>query len=163
MDATALAQSALAIQIHVFFAVSALIVGTLMLFWKKGTPLHKAMGRSWIVMMLVVSITSFFIHEIRLLGPYSPIHLLSMVTLFGLWGGWHAIRAGDVRGHRISMISVYGGGLIGAGLFTLLPGRIMYEVMFADGGAAALVLAFVVAAILVALYYQRRRRLAAHA
>lgn len=161
MDATALTQSTLAIQLHVLCAGLALIVGTLMLFWKKGTPLHKALGRSWIGLMLIVALSSFFINELRLFGPYSPIHLLSMFTLFGLWGGWHAIRAGDVKSHRISMISVYGGGLIGAGLFTLVPGRIMYEVMFADGGAAALVLAFALAAILVALYYQRRRRLAA--
>lgn len=161
MDASALTQSTLAIQLHVFCAVLALIVGTLMLFWKKGTPLHKALGRSWIGLMLVVALSSFFINEARVFGPYSPIHLLSMVTLVGLWGGWHAIRAGDVRGHKISMISVYGGGLIGAGLFTLLPGRIMYQVMFADGGAAALALGFVLAAILVVLYYQRRRRLAA--
>lgn len=160
MDATALAQASLAIQFHVACAALALVIGTLMLFWKKGTRLHKALGRIWIGLMLVVSLSSFFISEIRLLGPYSPIHVLSLLTLFGLWGGWRAIRAGDVRAHRVTMIMVYGGGLIGAGLFTLVPGRIMHRTLFADGGATALLAGVFVAALLVALYYQRQRRLA---
>jgi uncharacterized membrane protein len=160
MDATALAQSSLFIQIHVACAILALVVGTLMLFWKKGTRLHKGLGRLWIGLMLGVSLTSFFITEIRLLGPYSPIHVLSLFTLVGLWSGWRAIRAGDVRTHRITMISVYGGGLIGAGIFTLIPGRIMHRVIFADGGATALLVAAVAAGALVALHYQRRQRLA---
>ena len=157
MDATALTHATLAIQLHAACAVLALTIGTLMLFWRKGTSLHKALGRLWIGLMLGVSLSSFFISEIRLLGPYSPIHILSLLTLFGLWGGWQAIRAGDVRTHRMTMISVYGGGLIGAGVFTFLPGRIMNQVVFADGGATAFLAALGVAAILVALYYQRRR------
>lgn len=157
MDATALTNASFPIQVHATSAILALLIGTLMLFWRKGTPLHKALGRVWIALMLGVSLSSFLISEIRLLGPYSPIHILSLFTLFGLWGGWHAIRAGDVRSHRLTMISVYGGGLIGAGLFTLLPGRIMHQVVFADGGATAFLLILGIAAILVALYYQRRR------
>ena len=160
MDATALAQSSLAIQFHVACAVLALLIGTLMLFWKKGTALHKGLGRLWIGLMLGVSLSSFFINEIRLLGPYSPIHVLSLFTLLGLWSGWRAIRAGDVRSHRMSMTAVFSGGLIGAGLFTLIPGRIMYRTVFADGGATALLLAVTIAAALIALHYQRRQRLA---
>lgn len=157
MDATALTNASLPIQVHTVSAMFALLIGTLMLLWRKGTPLHKALGRLWIALMLGVSLSSFLISEIRLLGPYSPIHILSLFTLFGLWGGWHAIRAGDVRSHRLTMVSVYGGGLIGAGLFTLLPGRIMHQVIFADGGVTAFLAALGVAATLVALYYQRRR------
>ena len=31
--------------------------------------------------MLAVAISSLWIHEIRLLGPFSPIHFLSIFTL----------------------------------------------------------------------------------
>jgi uncharacterized membrane protein len=31
--------------------------------------------------MVVVAASSFWIHEIRLLGPWSPIHLLSIMVL----------------------------------------------------------------------------------
>lgn len=145
-----------AIQLHVAAAVLALVLGTVVLLMEKGTPIHKAMGRTWIGLMLVVSLTSFFITEIRLLGPYSPIHVLSFLTLFGLYAGWRAARAGDIRDHRITMMAVYFAGLIGAGLFTLLPGRIMHAVVFADGGAAALVSALAVGAVLVAVRYRGR-------
>lgn len=141
MDATALLQSSLAIQIHAICAIAALALGTAVLLARKGSALHKGMGRVWIGLMLAVSLSSFFISEIRLLGPYSPIHALSILTLVGLYGGWRAARAGDVRSHRFTMIAVYFGGLIGAGLFTLVPGRIMHAVVFADGGAAALIVA----------------------
>jgi uncharacterized membrane protein len=35
-----------------------------------------------------------------------------------------------VKQHRSAMISLYLFALIGAGVFTLLPGRIMHEVVF---------------------------------
>ena len=31
--------------------------------------------------MAVVAVSSFWIHQIRLVGPWSPIHLLSIFTL----------------------------------------------------------------------------------
>lgn len=157
MDATALVQADIAIKLHVACAVLALVLGTAMLVMPKGTGAHKAMGRLWIGLMVGVSLSSFFISEIRIVGPYSPIHLLSLLTLLGLWGGWRAVRAGDIRAHRFAMISVYGGGLIGAGVFTLVPGRIMHSVVFADGGASALVALVASAALLVGVYYRRRR------
>jgi len=35
-----------------------------------------------------------------------------------------------VRTHRITMISIFAGALVLAGLFTLVPGRIMHSVVF---------------------------------
>ena len=44
-------------------------------------------------------------------------------------GVWRAHRH-DVRGHRRVMIFTFAGALVIAGLFTLLPGRIMHAVVF---------------------------------
>jgi uncharacterized membrane protein len=80
--------------------------------------------------MLVVCVSSFFIHTIRLWGPWSPIHLLSIFTLGSLpLAVWYAHRH-DVVPHRVAMISIFVGGLVIAGLFTLVPGRIMHAVLF---------------------------------
>jgi uncharacterized membrane protein len=80
--------------------------------------------------MASVAISSFWIHQIRLFGPWSPIHLLSIFTLtmlpFGVWVA-HRHRVID---HRRIMISIFTGALVIAGLFTLLPGRIMRAVVF---------------------------------
>src|SRR6266508_4037784 len=65
------------------------------------------------------------IHEIRLLGPWSPIHLLSIFTLIVLpIAVWRA-RRHKVADHRRIMIMIFVGALVIAGLFTFLPGRIM--------------------------------------
>ena len=157
MDATALIASPLAIQIHAASAIAALALGTIVLLMRKGTGLHKAMGRIWIGFMIVVALSSFLIAEIRMFGPYSLIHALSLYTLLGLVQAVLAIRRGNVRAHRSHMIALYSGSLILAGAFTLLPGRRMHAVVFADGGTTAFLAALGIAAILGALYYQRRR------
>ena len=62
---------------------------------------------------------------------WSPIHLLSIftpVTLpLGVWMA-HRHRVADHR--RIIMILIFSGALVIAGLFTLVPGRIMHTVVF---------------------------------
>ncbi len=78
--------------------------------------------------MLVISASSFLIHGIRLWGPWSPIHLLSVFAPVMVVAV--AARAHRVRAHKITMISIYVGALLLAGLFTLLPGRLMHEVLF---------------------------------
>jgi uncharacterized membrane protein len=118
------------IQIHAFAAMAALAIGLAQLSGPKGTLPHRAIGAVWVLLMLVVCISSFFIHTIRLWGPWSPIHLLSIFTLGSLpLAVWYAHRH-DVAHHRLAMISTFVGGLVIAGLFTFVPGRIMHAVLF---------------------------------
>ena len=63
------------IQIHVFAAIAAFVVGAVQLSAPKGTIPHRLVGWLWAVLMLTVAISSLFIHEIRLWGRWSPIHL----------------------------------------------------------------------------------------
>jgi uncharacterized membrane protein len=80
--------------------------------------------------MLIVALSSFWIHELRLWGPWSPIHLLSILTLTMLpLAIWFAHRH-NVRAHKSTMIGIFSGALVIAGLFTLAPGRIIYTVVF---------------------------------
>ena len=81
--------------------------------------------------MLVVAISAFWIHEIRLWGPWSPIHLL--VDLHADHAAARHLRAParhNVRGHKLTMLGIFLGALVIAGLFTFFPGRIMYKVVF---------------------------------
>jgi uncharacterized membrane protein len=80
--------------------------------------------------MTVVAVSSAFIHTIKLWGPFSPIHLLSIFTLVTLpFAVWSAHRH-DVLRHRNAMLALFFGALVIAGLLTLLPGRIMHTVAF---------------------------------
>jgi uncharacterized membrane protein len=118
------------IQIHAFAAIAAFAIGTVQLATPKGTLPHRIVGWSWTMLMLTVAASSLFIHTIKMWGPWSPIHLLSLLVLATLpLAVWHA-RRHDVRQHRRAMLMLFTGALVIAGGFTLLPSRIMHAVVF---------------------------------
>lgn len=124
----------LAIQIHAFSAVAAFAIGAVVLWRRKGTALHRLLGRIWVLLMLVVATSALFINEIRLIGPFSPIHLFSLITYAGIGRGlWAIIIEKDIVSHRAAMQSVYINALLLAGVFTFLPGRRMNAVLFGAG------------------------------
>ncbi len=110
--------------------MAALVVGLTQLALPKGTSRHRAVGYLWAALMVLVVVPSFWIHEIRMWGPWSWIHLLSIFTLVTLPLAIVHARAHRVRAHRIAMISLVVFALLITGLFTLTPGRVMHEVVF---------------------------------
>ncbi|WP_370651885.1 DUF2306 domain-containing protein [Brevundimonas sp.] len=131
-DFSLLAAAPTAIQIHVAAALTALAVGIVLLAGIKGTRLHRALGWTWVLAMGTTAVSSFFIHEINPGGPagLSLIHLLSGWTMVGLPMAVYAARRHRVQTHRRAMTGMFVGGLIVAGLFTFLPGRLMWAVFF---------------------------------
>lgn len=119
-----------AIQLHAFAATAAFALGIVQLTAPKGTIPHRTIGWIWVVLMLGISISAFFIHQLRLWGPWSPIHLLAIFTLVMLPIAVLHARHHNVRLHRIAMLSLFFGALVIAGAFTLVPGRIMHAVVF---------------------------------
>ena len=118
------------IPVHAFAAMAAFALGVVQLAAPKGTLPHRTLGWIWVLLMVAVAISSFWIHTIRLVGPFSPIHLLSIFTLIMLplavWRA-HTHRVAD---HKRIMILTFTGALVIAGAFTLMPGRIMHAVVF---------------------------------
>ena len=117
------------IPLHAILAMIAIILGGIQLSMKKGGTIHKLLGRIWVGLMLIVAITSFFIHEIKLWGAYSPIHLLSLWTIFILGVGIYYVRVGNIKRHKQVMIALYFFALILTGFFTLYPGRVMHQIL----------------------------------
>ncbi|MGJ5217561.1 DUF2306 domain-containing protein [Bradyrhizobium oligotrophicum] len=125
-----LLEAAPAIPLHAFAAMAAFVLGLVQFAAPKGTLPHRTVGWIWVALMLVVAVSSFWINTIRLAGPFSPIHLLSILTLVVLpIAVWRA-RTHRVADHRRMMIMLFAGALLIAGVFTLLPGRIMHHVIF---------------------------------
>jgi len=79
---------------------------------------------------VLIAASSFWIHGFRIIGPFSPIHLLSIFTLVMLPVAVLHARHHRVERHRKAMTSIFIGAMVIAGLFTLLPGRIMHDVVF---------------------------------
>jgi len=130
MSLAPLLEAAPAIPLHAFAAMGAFALGLVQFAAPKGTLPHRTLGWIWVLLMAGVAVSSFWIHQIRLVGPWSPIHLLSIFVLtmlpLAVWRA-HTHRVAD---HRRIMILMFSGALVVAGLFTLLPGRIMHTVVF---------------------------------
>jgi uncharacterized membrane protein len=117
-----------ALFIHVGTVIPALLLGGPVLIMKKGTKLHKLLGRIWAVLMVTTAISSFWLQG--LVGSIGPIHIFSVVTLVSIPRAIWAIRKGDVVTHQRAMVGPYIGLLV-AGLFSFMPGRMMGQLVAA--------------------------------
>lgn len=116
-----------AVQIHVVAVTLALVAGTWMLLARKGTAQHRTVGRAYLALMLTAAAVTVFI---PMGGGYGWLHLLSVGVVSAVVYGWSMARRGAVRAHRQTMIGLYVGGLLVAGFFAFMPGRIMHRVIF---------------------------------
>jgi uncharacterized membrane protein len=116
--------------IHLAAALSAAALGPFALWarlsGKQRPKLHRAFGYAWVTMMLLTAISALFIKSsFAFWLHFSWIHLLIPLTLFGLFGAFWFLAKGNIRGHRKAMFGLYFGACLGAGVFTLLPGRFL--------------------------------------
>lgn len=115
------------IWLHLVTAVLAVSLGAINLAAAKGTTRHRIIGWCWISLMTVTALSSFRIQEINP-GSFSWIHGLSLLTLASMACALIAIRRSNVRLHAIFMIGTLTGAII-AGLFAILPGRFISELL----------------------------------
>ena len=120
------------IQVHAFAAMVAFGLGIVQFVAPKGTLPHRTVGWVWVALLATIAISSFWIHEIRMWGPFSPIHLLSIFVLIMLPRAVWAAHHHKVPAHKRGMLGIFVGGLVIAGAFTFAPGRIMHAVAFGN-------------------------------
>ena len=116
-----------AMTIHLLTVIPALPLGAYVILSKKGDAIHRLLGKIWGTLMLVTAIDSFWIREVT--GHIGPIHIFSVVTLISLPLGIYAIHQGNIEGHRRAMRGTFIG-LCVAGLFALMPGRMLGNMLF---------------------------------
>jgi len=122
----------LAVVFHLATVVPALLLGPFILWRKKGDRVHRLLGRVWAGLMLATAVASAFIGApgggIGASG-FSPIHIFTVWTLVNVpLAIWFA-RTGRIRAHRGAMTGLYVGLCI-AGAFTLIPGRLLGNLVF---------------------------------
>jgi uncharacterized membrane protein len=133
MTLAPLTSASLPIQLHVALLLTAIVLTPLQFILQKGTFRHRLSGYVWTFCMMVGAAISFWIpsHLPFNLWGYSPIHLLSILTLVMVPIAINHARNRQIRAHRLSMMSISIFALLITGLFTLAPGRIMYRMLFA--------------------------------
>jgi uncharacterized membrane protein len=113
--------------IHLASVIPAIPLGAMVLVRRKGDTSHRRLGRIWGGMMILAAASSFGLHGAT--GGLSWIHALSVLVLVTVTRGVVQAVRGRIAQHMRSMILVYAG-LVVAGGFTLLPGRLLGTWLF---------------------------------
>lgn len=120
------------VKVHILAALTVTVMMPVQfLGFVKGSAAHRASGYVWLCAMLVVALSSFWIKTtfpLQILG-YGPIHLLSLLALYSIVGIIRTARAGHVIAHQKTVRGLSIGFSV-AGIFTLLPSRIMGQMLF---------------------------------
>jgi len=121
------------VYVHLATVLPAFLIGTYLLLNRKGTPRHKALGRIYLPLMIATGIATLLMPaEVgpRFLGHFGFIHLFSLLTLYSAPAAFIYARRGNITAHRGNMIGLYIGGLLIAGSFALMPGRMLNDLLF---------------------------------
>lgn len=118
---------------HLGTVVPAFFIGTTLLFLKKGTRLHRFLGRLYMPLMLATGITTLLMPAAvgpRFLGHFGFIHVFSLLVLYSVPMAYVCARRGDVARHKKEMVGLYIGGILIAGSLAFMPGRLLNELVF---------------------------------
>ena len=129
------------VQVHAFTAIAAFMLGLVQLVAPKGTLPHRTIGVVWIILMLIIASSSVFLrpsvfgYDLPLIRWFSWIHIFTVITFYWVFlGVGRLLRGGEnFKRHGAAFTIIFLGGLVGAGAFTFLPGRIMHQVIFGVG------------------------------
>lgn len=118
---------------HLATVMPCIFLGAYVLWAKKGTVIHKKLGRIYMVLMLVTAAITLFMPALvgpQLLNHFGWIHLFSLLTLWTVPTAYTAIKKGNIKAHQRKMLLLYFGAIVIAGSFTLAPGRFLNELFF---------------------------------
>jgi len=118
---------------HLIAAGTALVLGAAIMLRRKGTLSHKTMGWIYVATMSALAISGIFLRTytgIPNIDGFTPIHIFVVIVLVPLPSAVWSIYHGDVKGHGGAMTGLFYGALIGAGIFTLLPGRLLGHLLW---------------------------------
>ena len=119
--------------LHIGSLVPAFVIGTYLLLNRKGTPVHRFLGKIYMGLMLFTAFVTLFMEAVvgpKFLNHFGFIHLLSLFVLYTVPTSYRAIRVGNIKLHKRKMVGLYVGALLVAGAFTLSPGRLIHSWLF---------------------------------
>lgn len=118
----------LVVVFHVATVLPCLPLGLYLLLAPKGTPMHKQLGKLWVMLMVVTALSTVFIRPNMEL---SWIHIFVPITLRAAYLIIAKARRGDIKGHRNEIVSLYLGALMIPGVWAfVIEGRLMNAMLF---------------------------------
>lgn len=114
---------------HILTILVALVLTPVMLLRRRGDAPHRALGWVWAAALFLTAALSFWVREINP-GGFSPIHLLSLLTVVQVPLIVLHARRHDWKKHRRAVRGMVTGALLVAGFFTFPFGRLMGTWLF---------------------------------
>jgi len=130
-----LVNASAAVQAHVATVVPAGLLGLwLLVFSRKGSRSHRAVGVAFLALMVTTSLIALFIHRRTPDGPVlgmSTTHLFVPFVLFATWRAIDGVWKGNISQHRRWVVGMFVGAILinGVNNVFFLPG-ITHDVFF---------------------------------
>ena len=123
------ARLSLPIKLHIAGALTALILGAVLMTQRKGRLFHRTAGWVWVCLVSLVAGSSLFITSLNH-GHWSILHLFTGWTLIALPLGVMWAKRHNMARHRRSMMGLFYGGFAVNLLIAFIPGRTMWNLIF---------------------------------
>lgn len=111
----------LIVVVHAMAASGVILLAPVQLIRRSKDNKHKAIGRSWVVLMYLVCVSGMFIYSLT--GSFTMFHALAIFTFFTTTLGVIAIRRGIIRLHVGMMVGSWLGALTAGVFAVLIPSR----------------------------------------
>lgn len=121
------------VYLHLATVVPSVFIGGYLLIRRKGSPIHKTLGKFYMLCMAGTALIALMLPAQvgpALWGHFGWLHSLCLVTLISVVLAYLGVRNGNIRVHKTSMVGLYCGGILIAGGFTLMPGRLLHSWVF---------------------------------
>jgi len=132
MTLTPLMSAPVVIQIHVLAALLSIVLGPVVLYRPRRDRMHRRLGHVWVTAMATVALSAMLIPSFASPFHFGILHGFAVLTCVTLVIGVRSAIRRDIAGHEAAFRSLYWNGLLIAGLFTLLPGRRINEMLFGE-------------------------------
>ena len=109
---------------HILTIAVALALTPVMLLRRRGDYAHRFIGWIWVSAMMLTALLSFSVRGING-GSLSWIHILSAVTIVQAPRIVLTARRRQHAKHRAAVLTLITGSIVIAGVFTLLPSRLL--------------------------------------
>jgi len=125
--------------IHLASVVAAMPIGLLLLIGLKGAGRHRTLGWTWVGLVAVGAVSSFFLRDLAGGGGFSGFHIATAIVAVLLPFAVLAARTHRVRWHAALMVYLLFG-IVSTGLFAVYPGfteRLLPRAIYAQGDSGA--------------------------
>lgn len=118
---------------HLLTVLPCVFLGAYLLLAKKGGKIHRKLGISYMVLMVITAILALFMEARvgpKLLNHFGYLHLFSILVLWTVPTALIQVKKGNIKSHQRKMVLLYIGAIGIAGGFTFAPGRYLHTLFF---------------------------------